>query len=143
MIASETRLESPIPTYVSSCMRSIASGPCSGARSSGFLLRTAPISSTSWDDCQKKRYGLIVVPSMATTVVQNSHLYENVGIKNPLAASAHGTCTAMTVPKYARSANVSHLSHPTYFEYSMNTCSPAQRSAKAKMYKSLGPPIRS
>jgi hypothetical protein len=48
---------------------------------------------------QKNRYGLVVVPRMATTDVQNVELVGTVGIKRPRATSCQGICTTMTVPK--------------------------------------------
>ena len=57
------------------------------------------MSSTSWDACQKNKYGLIVVPRMATTVVQNAASDENVGTNSPHATSPQGTFTTIRVPK--------------------------------------------
>jgi len=47
----------------------------------GFVLRS--ISSTSWLDCQKNKYGLIVVPRIATTTVKLSVFKGKVGQTNP------------------------------------------------------------
>src|SRR6478672_4259574 len=99
IIARATRLENAIPVYVSTLIRSIASGPCSGDFASGFLAFTFLISSTSCEACQKKRYGLIVVPKIATTTVQKPALLDNVGTKKPRAASNQGTFTTIAVPK--------------------------------------------
>src|ERR1700688_318898 len=112
-------------------MRSIASGPCLGSKTNGFRSRISLISSTSWEACQKNRYGLIVVPKIATTTVQNSEFADKVGIKNPRAASIQGTFTTITVPKYANSANVSHFKTDTYREYGIKICSTAHRIPNA------------
>gem|GEM_PF-3261971 len=61
----------------------------------------------------KNRYGLIVVPNIATIIAQNFGSDENVGRSNPRSASAHGISTTITVPKYANSGRVSHFSTET------------------------------
>src|ERR1700686_363560 len=121
-------------------MRSLASGPCLGALTRGLRSGTSPISSTSCEACQKNRYGLMVVPRMATTVVQNATSAENVGTKNPRATSPQGTLTTSAVPKYANKANVSHFKTETYRAYCIATWSTALSTPKPATYRNLGPP---
>src|SRR5579883_2982108 len=91
MIANATRLENAIPMDVSTRIRCSADGPCRGSRTSGSRSGTALISSTSCDACQKNRYGLIVVPRIATTVVQKLTSEDGDGTNKPCGTSAHGT----------------------------------------------------
>ena len=60
---------------------------------------TALMSSTSCEACQNNKYGLMVVPRMATTVVENAPSAEKVGTNNPHTTSPHGTFTTIKVPK--------------------------------------------
>jgi hypothetical protein len=72
----------------------------------------------------------MVVPKMATTVVQKATSAENVGTTNPHAASDHGTLTTRTVPKYANNARVSHFRTETYREYCIITWRSAHKMPK-------------
>ena len=56
-----------MPLQVSHAMRRSSPGAAAGSRSSGSASGCASRSSTSWDACQKNRYGLIVVPNTPTT----------------------------------------------------------------------------
>jgi hypothetical protein len=67
------------------------------------------MSSHSWAACQKNRYGLMVVPSTATTVVQNSESVEKLGTNTPRASSSQSSWITMSVAKYANSDSVIHL----------------------------------
>ena len=55
MMNSAMMFEKPMPTIVSSCMRAICRGACSGASISGLAPGSSFSSSTSSPACQKKR----------------------------------------------------------------------------------------
>ena len=57
------------------------------------------MSSTSCEACQKNKYGLMVVPNIATTVVHMCESVVKLGMKKPRTASPQGMCTARRVPK--------------------------------------------
>ena len=57
------------------------------------------MSSHSWAACQKNRYGLMVVPSTATTVVQNSESEEKLGTNRPRANSSQSSLITIKVAK--------------------------------------------
>jgi hypothetical protein len=66
---------------------------------SGLRAGMSTISSTSCEACQKNRYGLMVVPRMATTIVHMCDCVLKLGMKKPRTASAQGMCTTTRVPK--------------------------------------------
>ena len=109
MIASATRLETAMPIRVSARMRSIAEAPWRGALRSACRSGCARMSSHSCAACQKNKYGLIVVPSTATTVVQNSESAEKLGTSTPRASSSQSSLTVSRAAKYANSDRVIHL----------------------------------
>src|SRR5439155_7139240 len=78
-------------------------------------------SSTSCEACQKKRYGLMVVPSTAMSAVRYAFVSLMCGIRDACSTALQGTCTKKTTPTYAKSETVSHFKYFTYVEYGMNT----------------------
>ena len=80
-------------------MRSKAAVACPGRLSKGLRSGIARMSSASWEACQKNRYGLIVVPRMATIIIQKLPSAENDGTKRPQSISFQETCATITVPK--------------------------------------------
>ena len=79
-----------MPTQVSIEMARSASVFPAAAKSRRWLSRD---SSASWEACQKKRYGLMVVPNTATTISIKSRSNDSVGMKVATATSPHGTFT--------------------------------------------------
>src|ERR1700744_3363641 len=61
MIASAIPLETAMPTSVSILMRFVSSASLWGSRLSGLLSGSIRCSSASFEDCQTKRYGEIIV----------------------------------------------------------------------------------
>src|SRR5215831_20208710 len=64
-----TTFETAIPNQVSTVIRPSCAVACCGACFSGDDFASSFCSSTSSAACQKNRYGLIVVPKMATRAV--------------------------------------------------------------------------
>src|ERR1700736_4620890 len=92
-----TKLEKPIPMYVSSLIRSNCLGACHGAYRRACSRALTRTSSASCEACQKNRYGLIVVPSPAVTAMKKLLLSDNNGITDARRASRQGTCTTKAV----------------------------------------------
>ncbi len=91
MMNDAIRLESAIPTYVSSLMRDNCLGASRGEIFSGCSASFAVTSSTSSAACQKKRYGLIVVPRTAMRAVKNPARGRNEGTNAPRTTCAQDT----------------------------------------------------
>ena len=58
----------------------------------------ARCSSTSSEACQKNRYGLMVVPKIATMAVSDALVSETRGRKVALRTSVHGIFTTKRIP---------------------------------------------
>ena len=71
--------------------------------------RSARSTSTSDDACQKNRYGLIVVPRMATMAASHRALSSTCGTMPPTSTLRASGWTTKSVMTYAKSASVSHL----------------------------------
>src|SRR3982074_3778539 len=84
------------------------SGACASAPAAGSALS----SSTSCDACQKKRYGLMVVPKTATTTVRYSAVSAKCGETVWAATSCHqlqgvgGTDAIQGLAQYRRSVRI-------------------------------------
>src|SRR5205814_3976968 len=78
-------------------------------RSASVSLPAARISSTSEDACQKKRYGEIVVPKMATSAAMNSLLSSRCGMTLAITIWLRSGWTMNPVITYAKRTSVSHL----------------------------------
>src|SRR5271165_4640105 len=111
---NETAFENPIPTTVSTLMRSNCFRACHGAHFTGCSLRLSRTSSASSDACQKNRYGLMVVPSTATSAVKYATLNVTEGTKVERNAGPQATRATNGVSTYANSAMVSHFRYFTY-----------------------------
>ena len=79
-----------MPLQVSHRMRRSSAGAALGSCKSGGA-RLACMSSTSSDACQKKRYGLIVVPKTPTTTAAALKFSVSFGHTVRSATSPHGT----------------------------------------------------
>ena len=91
MIAMAMTFETAMPTRVSMRIRLVSCGSFSGSCFRGFLSGSIRCSSASWEDCHTNRYGEIVVPRIATSVVRNAAFHCTFGISRPASASLSGT----------------------------------------------------
>src|SRR5579863_4895360 len=98
MMKNAMIFEIPIPMSVSSLIRRNSSRACWGLAFNLSFCGDDLISSVSIDDCQKKRYGLIVVPSTATSIarydadhctcgtsVARNTCFHDIGVRNDVA----------------------------------------------------------
>src|SRR5881398_2109471 len=122
MTKKATTLETAIPNHVSAFIRPSCSVLCSGATFSGRSRGSSRCSSTSSEACQKNKYGLIVVPKIATMVVSMDDVQWIDGTNVARATSAHGICTTNPMPTYPNSARHSYFKNGTYRWYGTNTC---------------------
>ncbi len=94
MIDSAIRLENAMPITVSMRMRRNSPSASLSLLTSGSLSSSMRCSSASCDACQKNRYGEIVVPRIATSVVRKAAFHSTRGTAMPVSASLH--CTSVT-----------------------------------------------
>jgi hypothetical protein len=80
-----------MPLHVSYAIRRNSLGAAALSLSSGDAPGIARMSSTSSDACQKKRYGLMVVPKTATIIVAASASRLKLGQKVRSTTSPQGT----------------------------------------------------
>ena len=80
-----------MPLHVSQRMRRSSAGADGRSRKSGAAPGRLCISSTSSEACQKKRYGLMVVPKTATTTAAATGFGVKRGQKVRSATCPHGT----------------------------------------------------
>ena len=64
--------------------------------------------------CQKKRYGLIVVPRIATKAVAYAAFHCSSGTTSERSACGHGTWATNTTPTYVNRVSVVHFSTDAY-----------------------------
>ncbi len=93
MMKKAMALEKAMPMYVSHRMRRSSERAPFGKFLRGRAPGCAPISSTSSEHCQKKRYGLMVVPNIATTIIAASALRCSFGRIARWKASSQGALT--------------------------------------------------
>src|SRR6202049_1557222 len=108
MIAYITTCEKAIPTKTSIRAPRIADR-VTPLRKRSVRRPAAFISSTSDDACQKKRYGEMVVPRMATSIVMKALLNSRWGTKVAISTLPAGGWSRNAVMTYAKRARVSHL----------------------------------
>ena len=80
-----------MPLQVSHRMRRSLHAGRPPSLTSGATPVPARMSSTSWEACQKKRYGLIVVPKTPTTTAASIAFGVNLGQNVRSATWLHGT----------------------------------------------------
>jgi hypothetical protein len=117
-----TTFETAIPNQVSTLIRSSSAlAVRRGACFRGGNLGSSFCSSTSSAACQKNRYGLIVVPKIATIAVIAAVDHSNDGTRVASSTRRHGNVTTKTTPTYASSDTHSHFRYGTYRRYGMKT----------------------
>ena len=137
MMKNATTLEKIMPVLTSACM--FRTAPASVPLRDAMLVLPASFSSSTMsEDCQKKRYGVIVVPK--TPVMVDSHVPSNrrCGMKKARATSPHGGRTTNAVTTYAKSDSVSHLNVLAIVRYERKACAAMSATPKKKTHASTG-----
>src|SRR5665213_1733985 len=129
MMKNITRLENSMPTLTSRCASLISwsVAPLRWAR----VARPADFSSsTSRSDCQKNRYGVIVVPSTPTIVVSQDAEKWISGVTVCLRISGQWGCTTNAVTTEANSEIVSDFRTFASVRYGRKTCASSSTTPK-------------
>ena len=107
MMKYMTKFERNIP--VSTSVREARNSAALAPSRAFTVFRPIPASSsTSWEACQKNRYGEIVVPRMPTMVETYSGDHSRCGTRVAFTTSFHGGRTRNAQATYEKRTSVSH-----------------------------------